>query len=146
MLCEAAWVVVPTRASSRPSASGSRPAAVPASPRIAVARKLVVLFWQLLTKEQDYAFGRPSPTRKKLRQLELAAGAAPGKGETGVWGANKALRQAELELDPQAKTAYRRLVSDWPPKKGASATAGPASPRPSSGKQRGRAPVPDPAL
>lgn len=105
-----------------------------------------MLFWHLLTKEQDYAFGRPSLTRKKLRQLELAAGAERGKGEPGVWGANKALREAELELARQAETAYRRLVSDWQPKKGAGTTAGRASSRPSSGKQRGRASVPDPAL
>jgi hypothetical protein len=83
---------------------------------VAVARKLVVLFWHPLTKQQDYPFGRPSLTRKKLRQLELAAGAARGKGEPGVWGANKALREAELELARQAETAYRRLVSDWQPK------------------------------
>jgi transposase len=106
----------------------------------------VVLFWQLLTTEQDYAFGRPSLTRKKLCQLELAAGAARGKGEPGVWAANKALREAELELARQAETAYRRLVSDWRPNKGAGATTGRASSKPSSGKQRGRASVPDPAL
>jgi hypothetical protein len=85
---------------------------------VAVARKLVVLFWHPLTKQQDYPFGRPSQTRKKLRQLELAAGAVRGKGEPGVWGANKALREAELELARQAETAYRRLVSDWQPQKG----------------------------
>jgi transposase len=146
MLCEAAWVVV--RYPSPLRAFGERIKARRGAgiATVAVARKLVVLFWHLLTKEQDYAFGRPSLTRKKLRQLELAAGAARGKGEPGVWGANKALRQAELELARQAETAYRRLVSDWQPKKGASATAGRASSRPSSGKQRGRASVPDPAL
>jgi hypothetical protein len=112
---------------------------------VAVARKLVVLFWHLLTKQQDYAFGRPSLTRKKLRQLELAAGAARGKRQPGVW-ANKAVREAELELARRAETAYRRLVSDRQPNKGAGATPGRASSKPSSGKQRGRASVPDPAL
>jgi len=71
---------------------------------VALAGKLVVLFWHLLTKEQDYAFGRPSLTRKKLRQLELAACAARGKGEPGVWAASTALREAELELARQAET------------------------------------------
>jgi transposase len=146
MLCEAAWVVV--RYPSPLGAFGERIKARRGAgiATVAVAPKLVVPFWQLLTEEQDNAFGRPSPTRNKLRQPELAAGAARGKGEPGVRGANKALRQAELELAPQAETAYRRLVSDWQPKNGASATAGPASPRPSSGKQRGRASVPHPAL
>ena len=103
---------------------------------VAVARKLVVPLWHLLTKQQDYAFGRPSLTRKKLRQLELAAGAARGKRQPGVWGANKALREAELELARQAETAYRRLVHDWQPNQGAGATAGRASSKPSGGKQR----------
>jgi transposase len=146
MLCEAAWIVVrypsPLRAFGERirSRRGSRIATV------AVARKLVVLFWHLLTTEQDYAFGRPTLTRKKLRRLELAAGAPRGKGQPGVWAANKALRQAELEMARQAETAYRRLVSDWQPKKGAGATPGRASSRRQSGKQRGRASVPDPAL
>jgi transposase len=146
MLCEAAWVVV--RYPSPLRAFGERIKARRGAgiATVAVARKLVVLFWHLLTKQQDYAFGRPSLTRKKLRQLELAAGAARGKGEPGVWGANTALREAELELARQAETAYRRLVSDWQHQKGAGATAGRASSRPSSGKQRGRASVPDPAL
>jgi transposase len=146
MLCEAAWVVV--RYPSPLRAFGERIKARRGAgiATVAVARKLVVLFWHLLTKEQDYAFGRPSLTRKKLRQLELAAGAARGKGKPGVWSTNKALREAELELARQAETAYRRLVSDWHPQKGAGATAGRASSRPSSGKQRGRASVPDPAL
>jgi transposase len=146
MLCEAAWVVL--RYPSPLRAFGERIKARRGAgiATVAVARKLVVLFWHLLTKQQDYAFGRPSLTRKKLRQLELTAGAARGKGQPGVWAANKALREAELELARQAETAYRRLVTDWQPKKGADATPGRASSKPSSGKQRGRASVPDPAL
>jgi transposase len=146
MLCEAAWIVVrypsPLRAFRERIAARRGPGIA----TVAVARKLVVLFWHLLTTEQDYAFGRPTLTRKKLRRLELAAGAPRGKGEPGVWAANKALREAELEVARQAETAYRRLVADWQPKKGADATPGRASSRRQSGKQRGRASVPDPAL
>src|SRR5215218_7408014 len=107
MLCEAAWIVVrypsPLSAFSEriKARRGSRIATV------AVARKLVVLFWHLLTKEEDYAFGRPTLARKKRRQLELTAGAPRGQGQPGVWAANKALREAELELARQAETAYR---------------------------------------
>jgi transposase len=148
MLCEAAWIVVrypsPMRAFGERirTRRGSRIATV------AVARKLVVLFWHLLTNEQDYAFGRPTLTRKKLRRLELLAGAPRHRGQPGVWAANKALGGAEDELARQAETAYRRLLEDWrqTPKKGAGATPGRASSRPPSGKQRGRASVPDPAL
>ena len=146
MLCEAAWIVV--RSPSPLRAFGERIKARRGAgiATVAVARKLVVLFWHLLTKEQDYAFSRPTLTRKKLRQLELTAGFPRGKGEPGIWAANNALREAELELARQAETAYRRLVADWQPKTGAGATLGRASSSRQSGKHRGRASVPDPAL
>jgi hypothetical protein len=80
------------------------------------------------------------------RRLELAAGAPRGKGQPGIWAAGKALRQAELELALQAEIAHRRHVSDWQPHKGAGATPGRASQGRQSGKQRGKASVPDPAL
>ncbi len=41
----------------------------------AAARKLACLFWILLWREEDYAFGQPSLTAKKLRRLEITAGA-----------------------------------------------------------------------
>jgi transposase len=151
MLCEAAWIVVrypsPLRAfSERIKARRGGGIAT-----VAVARKLVVLFWHLLTNEQDYAFARPTLTRKKLRRLELLAGAErrrsggrPKKGAPSL----KAQEQGEIELARQAEIAYRRLATDWQqaPKKGAGATPGRASSKPSSGKQRGKATVPNPAL
>jgi transposase len=98
----------------------------------ATARKLVVLFWCLLTREQDYAFGRPAMTRNKIRKLELLTGAPPQKGRHGIAGGkSKAVFDAERELSRQAEAAYRRLVNDWqatgPSKVGASATPGRAS-------------------
>ena len=113
---------------------------------VATARKLAVLFWHLLTKAEDYAYAQPSLTRKKLRRLELLAGARRGEVRPGIWSANKAIRQAERELAEQAERAYQRTVADWQAKKGASATPGRASPRPLGGKQRGKASVPHPAL
>jgi len=58
------------------------------------------------------------------------------------------MKAAERELAEQSERAYRRLVADWQqlPKKGADATQGRASSGRQSGKQRGRASVPDPAL
>ena len=151
MLCEAAWVVVryPSPMRAFGERIGARRGAGIAT--VAVARKLAVLFWHLLTKQQDYAFQRPSLTQRKLRRLELLAGAErrrsggrPKRGAPSL----KAQQQAELELARQAETAYRRLVSDWQqaPKKGADATPGRASSGRQSGKQRGRASVPGPAL
>jgi len=109
---------------------------------VAVARKLAVLFWHLLTREQDYAFGRPSLTRKKLRQLELRAGAErqPGRRDLATKNtySQRAHRERERELSQQAEIAYRRLVADWnatgPAKVGADATPGRASQGPSRGQ------------
>jgi hypothetical protein len=104
----------------------------------ATARKLAVLFWHLLTREEDYAFARPAMTRNKIRRLELLAGASPQKGRQGIAGnKSKALYESERELARQAEAAYRRLVSDWRSsggsKAGAGATPGRASSRPSKG-------------
>jgi hypothetical protein len=74
---------------------------------VASARKLAVLFWHLLTKEEDYAYAQPSLTRKKLRRLELLAGAQKGEVKPGIWAANTAMRKAEREL---AERAYERSV------------------------------------
>jgi transposase len=133
MLGEAAWKVTLTPGPLRAffecvrARRGNQVAAT------ATARKLVVLFWCLLTREQDYAFGRPAMTRNKIRKLELLAGAPPQKGRHGIAGGkSKAVFDAERELSRQAEAAYRRLVNDWhatgPSKVGASATPGRASP------------------
>jgi transposase len=113
---------------------------------VAAARKLACLFWCMLTRGEDYAFAQPSLTKKKLRRLELQAGAERGKAKPGIWAANDAMRRAERELARQAELAYQRTVADWQSTKGASATPGRASQKPSKGKQRGKASVPDPAL
>jgi transposase len=113
---------------------------------VACARKLTCLFWCMLTPQQDYAYQQPSLTKKKLRRLELAAGAPRYQGGRSVWSTNDAMRRAERELALQAEVAYQRTVADWHATKGASATPGRASQRPSKGKQRDRASVPDPAL
>jgi transposase len=104
---------------------------------VAVARKLAVLAWHLLTREEDYAFQRPATVARKLRRLELAAGAPrrkPGPKANPVW-TGAARDRAERELAEQAEAAYRRIVSDWRStgaKQGAGATPGRASSRPST--------------
>jgi transposase len=114
---------------------------------VAAARKLACLFWCRLTRGEDYAFAQPSLTAKKLRRLELAAGAPRRQGGRDVWSTNTAMRKAERKLALQAQRAYERTVADWQANKaGASATPGRASQSRQSGKQRGKASVPDPAL
>jgi hypothetical protein len=88
----------------------------------------------MLARNEDYAFAQPSLTTKKMRRLELAAGAPRWQGGRGVWSTNEAMRQAERALALQAQRAYERTVADWQANKaGAGATPGRASQRPSSG-------------
>jgi transposase len=97
-----------------------------------------VLAWHLLSRGEHYAFQRPSVVRRKIRRLELAAGAAhakPGPNPDPVW--NTTTDDAEKRLAQQAEAAYRRLVADWEatgPKAGAGATPERASTKPSKGK------------
>jgi transposase len=66
---------------------------------VAAARKLASLFWCLLTREEDYAYQQPSLTKKKLRRLQITAGAKRYTPQAaGIWSANDAVRQAEREL------------------------------------------------
>ena len=95
---------------------------------VATARKLAVLFWCMLTRSQDYAHQQPSLTKKKLRRLEITAGAPKyTRRSAGIWSTNDLMRDAELELARQAEASYKRMVQDQqagaPAKKvGASAT------------------------
>ena len=106
---------------------------------VAAARKLASLFWCLLTRGEDYAYQQPSLTRKKLRRLQIAAGAERYTPKaSGIWSANDAVREAERELARQAEVAYARTVRDWHAaqavKVGASVTPGRASKKPSKGE------------
>jgi transposase len=81
---------------------------------VASARKLAALFWCLLARGEDYAHQQPSLTAKKLRLLEIRAGAPTLKGKsTGTWATRERMRQAERELAQQAEASYKRMVSDW---------------------------------
>jgi transposase len=80
---------------------------------VATARKLAVLFWCMLTRGEDYAHQQPSLTRKKLRRLEITAGAPKyTRRAAGIWSTNDLMRTAELELARQAETSYKRMVHD----------------------------------
>jgi transposase len=149
MLCEAAWVLIRTPGPLRAFYERVRARRGAQIALVATARKLGVLFWHLLTKGEDYAFQRPTLTRRKLRGLELKAEDGRRSWPSGHALSTKQERAREAEFANQIETAYRRLVADWQPtapKSGAGATRGRASSRPSSGKQRGRASVPNPAL
>jgi transposase len=80
---------------------------------VATARKLTVLFWCMLRRSEDYAHQRPALTKKKLRQLELTAGApARTRAAAGIWSTNRAILHAERALAAQAEVSYQRMVAD----------------------------------
>jgi transposase len=81
---------------------------------VAVARKLAVRFWCLLSREEQYAHQQPSLNAKKLRRLEIQGGAPTRKGKpTGVWATREKMRETEKALALQAESSYKRMVSDW---------------------------------
>ncbi len=141
MLGEAAWSVAKAPGPLKAFFERVRARKGPQVAATATARKLACLFWCMLTRGEDYAYARPSMTRHKIRQLELACGAPSRKGQKGVAGNRSfALREQERQLARQAEDAYRRTVADWqaagPLKVGAGATPGRASQGPSKGQSR----------
>lgn len=87
---------------------------------VAVARKMTVLCWHLVTRDEDYAFGRPSLNAHKRRRLELAAGATSRRGPVAGVSRDyhvKQLRDAEKELVEHAERAYEVAVAHWQPRK-----------------------------
>jgi transposase len=135
VLVEAAWSAArapgPLRAfAQRTAARRGRHVAT-----VAVARKLAVLAWHLLTRGEDYAYARPGLVRRKLRAMELKAGAPrakTGPNPDPVWNTNN--DAADKRLAEQAEAAYQRLIADWqasrPKTVGAGATPERASQRP----------------
>jgi transposase len=115
MLVEAAWQAVrgpgPLRAFFQ-RLSGRRGPHVAA---VAVARKLAVIIWHLLTRGEDYAWVRPALHAKKLRDLELRSGEPARRGQRGpAYAYNLSrTRQEERRRVEQAETAYRRLTEGW---------------------------------
>ena len=91
---------------------------------VAVARKLAVIAWHLLTRHEDYAYGRPSRVRLKIRGLELRAGAEQHKGRPSSGASTEAERRLEHERAEQAEGAYRRLVAERSTSSGAGDASG----------------------
>ena len=115
MLVEAAWQAVrgpgPLRAFYERVARrrGTHIAAV------AVARKLAVIIWHLLTRQEDYAWVRPALHAKKLRDLELRSGGPARRGQRGTAYAYNLsrIRAEEKRRAEQAEIGYRRMTEGW---------------------------------
>lgn len=115
MLVEAAWQAVrgpgPLRAFFQ-RVSGRRGPHIAA---VAVARKLAVIIWHLLTRGEDYAWVRPALHAKKLRELELRSGEPARRGQRGAaytYNLTR-VRQEERRRVEQAEVAYRRMTEGW---------------------------------
>ncbi len=118
---------------------------------VAVARKLAVLCWHLLTRG-----GGPTPSLdppwsgRRCRLLELAAGDARRIGYRNpvrVF-ATPAQHRLERQVGAQAEKAYRRFVKDFlaTGKKGAGAITGARNSVPRKGQAARQEQAPDPAL
>jgi transposase len=83
---------------------------------VAVARKVAVLCWHLLTKDVDYQWARPALVASKVRAMELQAGqpAVKGNRRGAAYAYNvKELRDREIDIARQAEQAYEQFVRGW---------------------------------
>ena len=90
------------------------------SAAVAVARKLTVLCWHLLTKGEDYLWARPALVANKTRAMELQAGQPQQKGNRrgATYAYNiKALRDQEMRVAEQAERSYEHFVGRWKPRR-----------------------------
>ncbi len=147
---EAAWAAVRTPGPLRAFGERIRARRGANIATVAVARKLAVLCWHLLTRGEDYAFARPSLVRQKVQLLELAAGDARRIGYRNPVRifAIPAQHRLEREVGAQAEKAYRRFVKDFKPtgKRGARAATGARISSAPKGQAARQGQAPNPAL
>lgn len=101
MLVEAAWSAIKTPGPLRAFYQRVRARRGAQIAIDATTRKLTCLAWQLLTTNQDYAFKRQTIIDRKLRALELLAGAPT--------------RQGQQHQPGTLTTKQRALASVWAP-------------------------------
>ena len=115
VLVEAAWTATRTTGPLRAFGERIRARRGAQIAAVAVARKIATIAWHMLSKDQDYAFARPSLTRAKLRRLERLAGAQPGTLTEARH--QRRHSEQERELQRQAERSLpatgQRLASDW---------------------------------
>ncbi len=86
----------------------------------ATARKLTVLTWHLLTKQEDYRFAAPTITQRKLRTLQRKAGDAGPRISLAGETTQKVLERRFLE---ETERNYQNYVA-FKARKGAGAASG----------------------
>jgi len=117
MLVEAAWVISSAPGPLRAFFIRIRDKRGKHVAAVATARKLAVIVWHILTKDEDYTWDRPALLQWKLRKLELKAGhpsrrGGRQKGSAAAY-SNKSVRDSERETIANAEDEYRRFVTTW---------------------------------
>jgi transposase len=114
LLTEAAWAAAKYPGPLRAFYQRVRARRGPQIAAVATARKLTVLVWYLLTRDEDFAWAGASLTATKLRRMELAAGAPAHRGGRRSWAASSStIRAQERAVAASAELEYRRFVSAW---------------------------------
>jgi transposase len=115
MLVEAAWVAARVPGPLRAFFLRIRARRGQHVAAVASARKLAVLIWHMLRRNEDYAWVRPALHARKIRDLELRAGHPARRGQRGAAYAYNlsTVRQRERRRVEQAEKAYERLVKGW---------------------------------
>jgi hypothetical protein len=148
MLGEVAWKAMLTPGPLRAFFERVRARRGPQIAATATARKLVVLFWHLLTNEQDYAFARPAMTRNKVRRraraprrrasTERSSRHCRQQVEGAIRGRARALPPSRARLPP----ARQRLARKRATQSGCGCDTGARIVGPRRAKPRGRLPKP----
>ncbi|UVK50324.1 IS110 family transposase (plasmid) [Mesorhizobium sp. AR02] len=117
MLVEAAWVISGVPGPLRAFFMRIRDKRGKHVAAVATARKLAVIVWHMLTKDENYIRSRSALLDWKLRKLELTAGypslrGGKTKGSAADY-SNKSVRESERETIGNAEEVYRRFVATW---------------------------------
>jgi transposase len=116
MLVEAGWAVGRTPGPCRAFYDRIRSRRGPQIAVVALARKLAVLVWHLISRGQDYLWARPALVAWKYRRLELRAGAPRRPGQRGAaanYWASPETREQDRARCIAAEAEYQNFTSKW---------------------------------
>jgi transposase len=116
MLVEAAWSAAQSAGPLRAFFLRIRDRRGQQIAAVATARKIAVIAWYVLTRDEAFAWDRPALTARKTRSLELQAGMPARRGGPAGSAAAynlKSVRDQERAIAEQAERAYQRLFSRW---------------------------------
>jgi transposase len=116
MLVEAAWAAAQTAGPLRAFFLRIRDRRGEQIAAVATARKLAVIAWHVLNRNEPFAWQRPALAARKRRQLQLQAGMPAQRGNRQGIGAAynlKSVRDQERAIAEQAERTYQRLFSRW---------------------------------